>query len=228
MDAWDRPVRRGAVRPSGGEPAWWALPLLAPFGLVAASAVQEFVRRGQRDTASVRSARAASDVGRVRVREQPDAAVDDDRPARARRDHAQPATRSSRRCWRPPTAADSPRGTRASRRRSGSASDGRRTGRTCVHGSRGCVRTSRTSRSCTSPARAISARASAAGSLGGPVGLRIEAAETLADPPRRMMYVPSDGGPADHGVAAFGRCLEHINIVWAVFGFALRLPVCVR
>ena len=40
------PYAAERVRPSGGAPAWWALPLLAPFGAIAASAVQEFVRRG--------------------------------------------------------------------------------------------------------------------------------------------------------------------------------------
>jgi protein-S-isoprenylcysteine O-methyltransferase Ste14 len=57
-----------------------------------------------------------------------------------------------------------------------------------------------------------------------PSGLRVAAAETLESPPRRMMYVPADGGPPDYGVAAFGRALEHVNTAWALVGFGLRLP----
>jgi protein-S-isoprenylcysteine O-methyltransferase Ste14 len=48
----------------------------------------------------------------------------------------------------------------------------------------------------------------------GPVRLVIAPAESLDDPPRRIMYVPADGGPADHGIGAFGRALEHMNLVW--------------
>ncbi len=41
---------------------------------------------------------------------------------------------------------------------------------------------------------------------------------------RRMIYVDSDGFK-EEGVRAFARSLEHINILYALFSFFLRLPI---
>jgi protein-S-isoprenylcysteine O-methyltransferase Ste14 len=41
---------------------------------------------------------------------------------------------------------------------------------------------------------------------------------------RRLRYVPADG-PAESGVVAFARALEHLNFAWAFCGLLLRLPV---
>jgi protein-S-isoprenylcysteine O-methyltransferase Ste14 len=60
----------------------------------------------------------------------------------------------------------------------------------------------------------------------GVIGLEIVPAE--AHPTRdlvRLTYEPSGEGPADEGVAAFGRALEHINFGWAFLGMFIRLPV---
>ncbi len=59
-----------------------------------------------------------------------------------------------------------------------------------------------------------------------PVGLEIIDAEKL--PPgsiRRMRYQPEDGTAAVDGVRALGRALEHLNLLWAIAGTALRLPL---
>ena len=41
---------------------------------------------------------------------------------------------------------------------------------------------------------------------------------------RRMRYEPFPGGPAEDGVRALGRALEHLNFGWALVGMAMRLP----
>jgi len=57
-----------------------------------------------------------------------------------------------------------------------------------------------------------------------PAGLILLDAETLpAGSIRRLRYVPPDG-PAESGVLAFARALEHLNFGWAFLGFMLRLP----
>ncbi|MBB5057145.1 protein-S-isoprenylcysteine O-methyltransferase Ste14 [Granulicella aggregans] len=58
------------------------------------------------------------------------------------------------------------------------------------------------------------------------VGLEILDAETL--PPgtiRRMRYDPRDGSRSVEGVRALGRALEHLHLLWALAGAALRLPL---
>jgi hypothetical protein len=58
-----------------------------------------------------------------------------------------------------------------------------------------------------------------------PLGLIFVAAESLpAGSIRRLRYVPADG-PADSGVLALARALEHLNFAWAFVGTLLRLPV---
>jgi protein-S-isoprenylcysteine O-methyltransferase Ste14 len=58
-----------------------------------------------------------------------------------------------------------------------------------------------------------------------PVALTIVAAE---DHPSasltRITYDPMDGTPAENGVAAFARALEHLHFGWAWLGAVLRLP----
>jgi protein-S-isoprenylcysteine O-methyltransferase Ste14 len=58
-----------------------------------------------------------------------------------------------------------------------------------------------------------------------PAGLLLQDAESLpAGSIRRLRYVPSNG-PAESGVLAFARALEHLNFGWAFLGLLLRLPV---
>jgi protein-S-isoprenylcysteine O-methyltransferase Ste14 len=57
-------------------------------------------------------------------------------------------------------------------------------------------------------------------------GLAIVAAEDHpARDLERMTYEPADGSPAEEGVAAFARAVEHIHLGWAFVGAAMRLPV---
>ena len=58
-----------------------------------------------------------------------------------------------------------------------------------------------------------------------PAGLELIPAE--AHPQRvlvRMTYEPASGGPADEGIAAFARALEHVHLGWALLGMFVRLP----
>jgi protein-S-isoprenylcysteine O-methyltransferase Ste14 len=58
-----------------------------------------------------------------------------------------------------------------------------------------------------------------------PAGLIFVDAESLPSGSiRRLRYVPADG-PAESGVLAFARALEHLNFAWAFCGLLLRLPV---
>jgi len=58
-----------------------------------------------------------------------------------------------------------------------------------------------------------------------PVALELRAAEDHPDTDlSRMTYDPGDGTPAEQGVAAFARGLEHLNFAWAVVGAVFRLP----
>ncbi len=60
----------------------------------------------------------------------------------------------------------------------------------------------------------------------GPVALEIVPAE--AHPSRdlcRITYDPLDGTAEEDGVAAVARALEHVNLAWALVGFAARLPL---
>ena len=57
-------------------------------------------------------------------------------------------------------------------------------------------------------------------------GLEIVPAETHPSGAlRRMTYETADRSHAASGLAAIGRALEHIHLGWALFGFALRLPI---
>lgn len=58
-----------------------------------------------------------------------------------------------------------------------------------------------------------------------PVGLVLASAEAEAVPPRRLLYLPGDGGRPEEGVRALGRALEHVHLGWTLVGMALRLPV---
>ena len=55
-------------------------------------------------------------------------------------------------------------------------------------------------------------------------GLAIVAAESHPLALRRVTYESADGCTAS-GVAAIGRALEHVCLMWAFAGFALRLPI---
>ncbi len=58
-----------------------------------------------------------------------------------------------------------------------------------------------------------------------PIGLEIRVAELLpAGSIERMRYDIGDGATVD-GVRALGRALEHLDLLWAVAGCALRLPI---
>lgn len=58
-----------------------------------------------------------------------------------------------------------------------------------------------------------------------PTGLIFCDAESLPGSSiRRLGYVPANG-PAEFGVIAFARALEHVNFAWSFCGFLLRLPV---
>jgi protein-S-isoprenylcysteine O-methyltransferase Ste14 len=58
-----------------------------------------------------------------------------------------------------------------------------------------------------------------------PRGLEILPAESLPlSSIQRMTYDPNDGSPAESGLRAMGRALEHLNLGWAMAGTALRLP----
>lgn len=60
--------------------------------------------------------------------------------------------------------------------------------------------------------------------LRAPAGLLFQDAETLPGGSiRRLRYLPT-GGPAESGVLAFARALEHLNFGWAFIGLLLRLP----
>ena len=50
-------------------------------------------------------------------------------------------------------------------------------------------------------------------------------AEDSPLPLERLTYVAGDGTPAEDGVAALARALEHVNLAWALVGFAIRLPL---
>src|SRR5688572_16407349 len=56
-------------------------------------------------------------------------------------------------------------------------------------------------------------------------GLAIVPAETHPRALTRIMYASGDGSYTASGVAAVGRALEHINLGWAMIGFAVRLPI---
>jgi protein-S-isoprenylcysteine O-methyltransferase Ste14/predicted DCC family thiol-disulfide oxidoreductase YuxK len=43
--------------------------------------------------------------------------------------------------------------------------------------------------------------------------------------PSRLVYVPGNGGPAEEGIAALARALEHVNLGWAFIGWSIRIPV---
>jgi protein-S-isoprenylcysteine O-methyltransferase Ste14 len=219
------PYAAERVRPSGGSPAWWALPLLAPFGLVAASAVHEFVRRGNgtplpydppdRLVTSGPYAYVSNPMqlsmtivllGIAGIMRNPLVAVG-----------ALLATAygSGLAAWHESVTTAKRFGDRWTRYRS-EVRAWRPRWRPYVEGG-SVVYIARTCDLCSGIGAWIARRR--------PLGLRIEAAESLELPPRRMLYVPSDGGPSDSGIAAFGRCLEHVNVLWATFGFVLRLPV---
>ncbi len=58
-----------------------------------------------------------------------------------------------------------------------------------------------------------------------PAGLTFRDAESMPNGSiRRLRYVPAYG-PAESGVLAFARALEHLNFAWAFCGLLLRLPV---
>ena len=58
-----------------------------------------------------------------------------------------------------------------------------------------------------------------------PISLQILDAEALpVESIQRMRYDPNDGSPAEDGIRAMGRALEHLNLGWVVLGTALRLP----
>jgi protein-S-isoprenylcysteine O-methyltransferase Ste14 len=54
-------------------------------------------------------------------------------------------------------------------------------------------------------------------------GLELLAAESLAQAPRRLLYV-APTGEQEHGTRAFARALEHLNLGYALVGTLLRLP----
>jgi len=59
-----------------------------------------------------------------------------------------------------------------------------------------------------------------------PIGLIVKAAEE--HPQRdltRVTYQPADGSGEEEGVAALGRAFEHLNLAWALLGMFIRLPV---
>jgi protein-S-isoprenylcysteine O-methyltransferase Ste14 len=219
------PFAAERMRPSDGEPAWWALPLLAPFGLVAASAVQEFVRRGNGTPLPYDPPERLVTSGAYAYVTNPmqlsmtivllGLAAVMRNPLLALAALLATAYGSGLAAWHESVT--------TAKRFGGRWKAYRAHVRAWIPRTRPYIEDE--------SVVYIAGSCDLCSGIGGwiarrhPVGLRIEAAETLSDPPRRMMYVPSDGGPADHGIAAFGRCLEHINVVWAVFGFALRLPV---
>ena len=219
------PYAAERIRPSAGEPIWWALPVLAPFGLVAASAVQEFVRRGngtpypydppERLVTSGPYAYATNPMQLSMTIVLLGLAAIMRNPLLALAALLATAYGSGLAAWHESV---------TTAKRFGPAwSAYRASVRAWVPGRRPYVERE--------SVVYIASTCDLCSGVGGwiarrrPLGLRIEAAETLADPPRRMLYVPSDGGPSDSGIAAFGRCLEHVNAGWAVLGFALRLPV---
>ncbi len=58
-----------------------------------------------------------------------------------------------------------------------------------------------------------------------PAGLRLLAAEDYPGPElRRLTYLPADGAPAEQGMAALARGLEHLHLGWAFVGWTIRLP----
>lgn len=56
-----------------------------------------------------------------------------------------------------------------------------------------------------------------------PVGLEVRAAEECPFPLERITYVRA--GPAEAGIAAVGRSLEHVNLAWAAASWTARLPI---
>ena len=58
-----------------------------------------------------------------------------------------------------------------------------------------------------------------------PVGLRIVAAEEHPARTLSRMTYERCGGPADEGIAAFARALEHTHLGWAFVGMFIRLPI---
>ncbi|TDQ51435.1 methyltransferase [Actinorugispora endophytica] len=56
-----------------------------------------------------------------------------------------------------------------------------------------------------------------------PVALRLLPAETHPGAPRRLTYETADGR-AVSGTAAFAKALEHLNLGWALLGWAIALP----
>jgi len=59
-----------------------------------------------------------------------------------------------------------------------------------------------------------------------PIGLHLHPAE--AHPTHTLVcltYDPEDGSPAEAGVAALARALEHLHLGWAFLGWTLRLPL---
>jgi protein-S-isoprenylcysteine O-methyltransferase Ste14 len=59
-----------------------------------------------------------------------------------------------------------------------------------------------------------------------PIGLEIVDAERLPRGTiRRMRYRPQDGSGSVDGVRALGRALEHLHLLWAIAGAAMRIPL---
>ena len=56
-----------------------------------------------------------------------------------------------------------------------------------------------------------------------PTALEVVPAESRPGDLEQLTYVSE--GVEESGVAAFARALEHVDLGWAFFGFALRLPV---
>jgi protein-S-isoprenylcysteine O-methyltransferase Ste14 len=58
-----------------------------------------------------------------------------------------------------------------------------------------------------------------------PLGLELLAAEDCPNGTlRRMRYQPAAGEPAEDGLRAFARGLEHLHLGWALLGMGMRLP----
>lgn len=58
-----------------------------------------------------------------------------------------------------------------------------------------------------------------------PRGLHIRPASESPQPLRRMTYIATTGSPPTRGVAALAACMDHLHLGWALFGWALRLPL---
>ncbi len=219
------PYAAERMRPSGGSPAWRALPLLAPFALVATSAVHEFVRRGGGTPLPYDPPQQLVTSGAYAYVSNPmqlsmtivllGLATIIRNPYLALAALLATVYGSGLAAWHESVTTSKRFGDRWTRYRSRV--------RAWVPRWRPYIEAE--------SVVYIASSCDLCSGIGGwiaqrrPVGLRIEGAEMLAQPPRRMLYIPSDGGPSDSGIAALGRCLEHINAVWAVFGFVLRLPL---